>query len=224
MIKLFLAAVVLMISFACENADEVDAYIEDVYQGFRFEYDEGSNETSIGAVFRLGSSEGEKIELLFPAFVKVNEDLCVDYNEETEYPYNITFESRLPEAIIDFVDFKKRIFNHSVKLDSLVYVGELIVEKDRGEETVNISFTGDKQYSEETITVVVMYEDNEISFEVDAEDDNTITLNSDVIDMFAGKEVGIKILRVKNIKLDNVSAAGGDLQLVYSSQVKWIQL
>lgn len=211
-------------SFACENAEETDVFNEDVYQGFRFEYDEGSNQTIIDAVFRLGSKKGEKIELLPPAYVKVNEGFCVEYNEESEYPYSLTFESRVPEAVIDFVDFKKRMFTHSIKLDSLVYVGELLVEKNRGEETLNISFTGEKQSSEETITVVVMYEDIETSFEVDAEDDNIITLNADVMAMFAGKEVGIKILRVKNIKLDNVSAAGGDLKLVYSSRVKWIQL
>ncbi len=224
MIKLFLASAILMISFACENAEEADIYNVDIYQGFKFEYDEGSNQTSIEAVFILGSDEGEKIELLPPAYLKVNEECCVEYDEESEYSYGFTFESRVPVAVIDFVDFKKRMFIHSIKLDSLVYVGELIVVKDRGEETVNISFTGDKQSSEETITVVVMYEDNEISFEVDAEDDNTISLGSDVIAMFAEKEVGIKILREKNIKLDDVSAAGGDLQLVYTSSVKWIQL
>ncbi len=224
MIKLFLAIVVLMMSYACENTEETDVFNADVYQGFRFGYDEGSNQTSIGAVFRLGSIEGEKIELLPPAYLKVNEECCVEYDEESEYPYGFTFESRVPVAVIDFADFKKRMFIHSIKLDSLVYVGELSVEKERGEEKINILFTGEKQSSKETITVVVMYEDNEVSFEADAEDDNTISLGSDVVAMFVGKEVGIKILRVKNIKLDNVSAAGGDLQLVYTSRVKWIQL
>ena len=224
MVKLFVAAVLLAMSYGCGDAGHFNPMDEDLYQGFRFEYDEESNETNVGAVFRLGSKDGEKVNLSPPAFLLVNEDICVDYDETREYPYNVTFESRLPEAVIDFQDFHEQMFAHNIKLDSLVNVGELLISSKRDNETVAISFTGEEMCPGETITLVVTYDNEEFRYDVNPGDDNTITLKSDIVTLFSGKEVGIKILRIKNIELDNVSPAGGDLRLVYTSRERRVQL
>ena len=224
MIKLFVAAVFLIVSYGCGDAEYSNIIDEDLYQGFRFEYDEESNQTNVGAVFRLGSKDGEKVNLSPPAFLLVNEDICVDYDETREYPYNVTFESRLPEAVIDFQDFQERMFANNIKLDSLVNVGELLISSERKNEEVTISFSGEKQCEGETITLVITYDNTEFSYNVKPENDNTIILDSDIVSLFSGKEIGIKILRIKNIKLDNVSSAGGDLQLVYTSRERQVQL
>ena len=224
MIKLFVAAIFLIVSYACGDSEYSNPMDEDLYQGFRFEYDEQSNETNVGAVFRLGSKDGEKVNLSPPAFLLVNEDICVDYDETREYPYNVTFESRLPEAVIEFQDFQEQMYVQNVKLDSLVNVGELLVSSERENKTVTISFTGDEQCPGETITLVVTYDNEEFRYNVKPTDDNTITLNSDITSLFSGKEVGVKILRTKNIKLNNVSPAGGDLLLVYTSRERRVKL
>ena len=127
-------------------------------------------------------------------------------------------------ALIEFQDFQEQMYVQNVKLDSLVNVGELLVSSERENKTVTISFTGDEQCPGETITLVVTYDNEEFRYNVKPTDDNTITLNSDITSLFSGKEVGVKILRTKNIKLNNVSPAGGDLLLVYTSRERRVKL
>ncbi|GEM_PF-6240360 len=224
MVKLFVAVALLTVSYACKDADYSNPMDEDFYQGLRFEYNEESNLTTVGAIFRLGTKDGEKVRLSPPAFLLINGDICSDYDETKEYPYSVIFESRLPEAVINFTDFKERIFANNVKLDSLENVGELVVNTDRKDKTVTVSFTGEKQSNSETITLVIIYEDSEYKYDVQPEGNNSITLDSDIASLYSGKEIGIKIVRVKSVKLNNVSSAGGDLQLVYTSRERRVQL
>ncbi len=224
MMKLFIAITLSIVSYACGDSDYYDPMDEELYQGIRFEYNEESNQTNVGVVFRLETKEGEKIRLSPPAHLLINEEILNDYDGTLEYPYSVSFESRLPEAVIDFVDFKKQMFAHKVRLDSLVNVGELYIDSDREDKSFSVLFTGEKRCEGETITLVISCNDSEFRYDVQPENDNSITLDSGIISLFSGKEVGIKIVRVKNIKLQNVSSAGGDLQLVYVSQEKHIQI
>jgi len=105
MIKLFFAIVIFSAVYACSDFENESGAPDNVYQGYRFEYDEASNETYIGAVFRAGSDTGEVIKLSSPALLMVNEDLCEYDEDNNEYPYQLSFRSRLPEAVIDFIDF-----------------------------------------------------------------------------------------------------------------------
>ncbi len=224
MIKLFFAIVIFSAVYACSGFENEAGAPVNVYQGYRFEYDEASNETYIGAVFRAGSDTGEVIKLSSPALLMVNGDIC-EYDEDNiEYPYQLSFRSRLPEAVIDFIDFNKQEFINKIELDSLVQVKDFVVAIDSVSHVVRVSYSGDDKCTKEFLKLIVSAGGTEVIYDVDEGEDNTIIISEDILEDFKGQWVSMKLLRIKNIDLSNVSPAGGSVQLVYSSKIKEVQL
>ena len=215
----------LIASYACSSFEKEEAFADTaIYQGYRFEYDEEVNETNISAVFRTGSEDGEEIKLSPPAFLTVNDEFCNYQDNNPDYPYNITFKSRLPEAVLEFVDFDKNIFTNSIKLDSLVQVKDFKAVVDSDSRKVEVMYEGKDMCKGESLKLIVSAGEDEIVYDVTEGDDNVITISDDIIEDFKGKLVSLKLLRIKNIDLADVSPAGGSVQLVYSSKIKEVQL
>ncbi|NPA37738.1 MAG: hypothetical protein GXO47_12915 [Chlorobi bacterium] len=225
MTKFILAIFFALGVLACSNSDELSVCDIDVYQGYRFEYDEYFNITEVGAVFRAGSREGEKVKLVPPAFLTVNDEICSDFNVSEDFPYTIDYESRLPMAVVDFVDFKENMYAHCFMLDSLATVGDVNVYTDSVKHTIVVTFTGECKTENETFEIVISGNNGKsIKFDVEPGEDNVIVVDNDIVEEFSGELVELKLVRIKTVELENISSAGGDLQLVYSSQVKEVQL
>ncbi len=224
MIKIFLLAIVFSAVYACSGFEDEAEMPADVYQGYRFEYDEADNETNIGAVFRAGSEKGEVVKLSSPALLKVNDEICEYDDSNADYPYQLTFKSRLPEALINFIDFKKQEFINKIELDSLVQVKDFTIAIDSAAHVVSLSLTGEERCPHEIIQLVVMASGVEVVYDVTEGEDNTIVVSDDILNSFAGQLVSVKLLRIKIIDLSDVSAAGGSAQLVYSSKIKEVRL
>jgi len=224
MLKLFTVILLVVTFYACSGLEDAEVMNADVYQGYRFEYDEATNETYIGAVFKLNSEDGEVIKLASPALLKVNDQVCGYNAEDVDFPYSLSFTSRLPEAVLDFIDYKKQEFVNKMELDSIVQVKDFVTVIDSASHQIKVSFVGDDRCPGEMLKLIVSAKGKELSYDIAGTDSNTIVVNEDILKDFKGELVSMKLCRIKNIDLLNVSPAGGSVQFVYASKIKEVQL
>jgi len=218
-----LSAIFFIALYACTAVDRDTDINADIYQGYRFEYSEATNETIISAVFKAGSEDGNVIRLSAPAFFTVNDDFC-NYCDTVDYPYALSYASRLPEAVLNFVDFEKNEYINRVELDSLFPVRDFCAAVDSVSHGVKVSFSGSELCEGEELMLVVSAGEKEVSYDISERADNVFRISDEILKDFAGKTVCMKLYRIRTVELNDVSPAGGEVQLVYASKIKEVEL
>ena len=191
----------------------------DIYQGYRFEYNEATNETIVSAVFKAGSKDGEVIRLSSPAVFTVNDEFC-NFQDSAEYPYMLSYASRLPEAVLDLVDFRRQEYINRIELDSLIPVKDFHAVIDSASHELKVSFSGNKLCKGEELRLLVSAGDEEVSYIVSGLTDNVLLIGKEILNDFAGRTVRMRLCRIRNAELNNASPAGGSVRFVYSSKIK----
>jgi hypothetical protein len=223
MIRVLFISLLVSVIWSCTNTDAVTGIDEDIYQGYKFLYDEGMNSTEVEATFRAGSKEGEVTILRPPAFLMINDEIWSVSDETSTFPYKVTYSSRMPMVIVDFEDFMARLFTQCFSLDSMVTLGDinLTLENDS---SISVHFTEEHRCPNESFTMQITGGTVTREYDVEPDSANIITVDKDIVDEFRGELVKIILTRIKNIELKNVSTAGGDLQMIYVSKGEEIQL
>lgn len=218
-----LSAIFFIALYACSAVDRDTDINAEIYQGYRFEYNEATNKTIISAVFKTDSEDGKVIRLSAPALFTVNDEFC-NYCDTADYPYVLSYTSRLPEAVMDLVDFEKNEYINRVELDSLFPVKDFYAAVDSVSHEVKVSFSGSELYDGEKLMLEVSAGEKKVSYDISEKKDNVFRISDEILKDFAGKTVCMKLSRIRTIELYEVSPAGGEVQLVYSSKIKEVEL
>lgn len=222
--KLVFSILVLSGIVGCEAEKDGMLDMEDIYQGYRLEFNEGLNTTILEAMFKKGSEKGTEIVLTSPAYVLVNEQSFTEFDQAKEYPYEFSFQSRLPEARIDFMDLQRKLYSNAIHLKEMEPVGEISVMFEDETGNLHLTFSGGEQRDDELITVTLSTSKHHVNQIKSTPGGNTIIIEANDLLPLVGHEVKVLVTRERFLDLDYVSESGGEILLVYTSKEYTISL
>jgi hypothetical protein len=222
--KIVFSLLVLSSFVGCEVEKDRMLDMEDIYQGYRLEFNEGLNTTTLEAMFRTGSEKGSDIVLTSPAYVLVNEQPFSEFDHTKDYPYQFSFQSRLPEARIDFMDLQRKLYTNAIHLKEMEPVGEISVMLDDQTGHLQLTFSGEEQGEDELITVTLSASEDHVNQIKSTPGGNVITIEAKDLIPLVGQEIKVLVTRERFLDLDCVSESGGEILLVYTSKEYVISL
>ena len=223
MTRLFLLLGLVGFLASCNTVDSDEVKPEEIYQSYMYEFDAQLNKTKAHAAFQIGSNTGKYIQLTEPASIRVNEKDYDEYNNFGMYHYHFRFNSK-QDATFVFTDNDGKSFSNTIEKESLNgigFEGEISYEKGMD---LFINFSGLPVQDRESVYVYLWNELTNATHYQTTKGETSITIPASKLRDFDGSMVNITLHREIKYSLENTTTAGGELEFLFSSAKKQIQM